>query len=91
MQEAAAFSVPSVVARGASAACVVRDGENGFVTDNNPESLSELLRLVVGQPELIGRVGDAARRTVHRTWRESVCEAVNLYRALIEEKKVQNR
>ena len=87
MQEAAAFGVPSVAARGASAAEVIRDGENGFITDNDPDDLEALLRSIIGRPDQIERVGQEAQRTVHRSWRDSVRIAVDLYWQLIKEKR----
>jgi glycosyltransferase involved in cell wall biosynthesis len=84
MREAAAFSLPTVVAAGSSTAEIVRDGENGFVTENDPEALAQRLKLLMGQPELLRRAGQGAMRTIYRSWEDVVNWAVDQYRAVIK-------
>lgn len=84
MREAAAFSVPTIVAVGSTAAELIRDGENGFVTENSPDALARRLRLLVGQRPLVERVGRGAARTIFLSWSDIVDWAVTQYRAILD-------
>jgi len=84
MREAAAFSLPTVVAAGSTTAEIVRDGENGFVTENDPEAMARRLKLLIGQPELLLRAGRGATKTIYISWEEIVKWAVDQYRGIID-------
>jgi glycosyltransferase involved in cell wall biosynthesis len=52
---------------------LVRDGQNGFVTDPTPESLARAMRTLMDDRTLAIRHGEAARSDASRlTWRETV-------------------
>jgi 1,2-diacylglycerol 3-alpha-glucosyltransferase len=84
MREAAAFSLPTVVAAGSATAEIVRDGENGFVTENDPDALAHRLKTLMGQPELLRRAGEGATRSIYVGWEEIVDWAVDQYRGIID-------
>jgi glycosyltransferase involved in cell wall biosynthesis len=84
MREAAAFALPTMVAMGSTTAEIVKDGENGFVTENDAESMARRLRLLIGQPDLIRRAGEGARRTIYLSWESIVDWAVGEYRSIID-------
>jgi len=84
MREAAAFSVPTVVAMGSTTAEVITDGDNGFVTENDPEQFARRLRTLMHQPDLLRRVGRRASETIFRSWEEIVGWAAEEYRAIVE-------
>lgn len=84
MREAAAFSLPTVVAAGSATSEIVRDGENGFVTENDPDALARRLKTVMGQPELLRRAGQGAKKSIYISWEDIVDLAVVQYRALID-------
>ncbi len=75
MQEAAAFEVPSLVVRNSSAAEVIRDDVNGFLTDNDKEALASRINEIMDAGTLIRKVGAEARKSVFRPW-ETVMEEV---------------
>jgi 1,2-diacylglycerol 3-alpha-glucosyltransferase len=72
MREAAAFGVPTVVARGSSAAEAIVDGKNGFAVPNDPDAAADILYRLLHNRDLIKRVGEDASRTVYRGWEEIV-------------------
>ncbi|MBU8914401.1 MAG: glycosyltransferase [Spirochaetales bacterium] len=84
MREASAFSLPTVVAAGSATAEIVRDGENGFITEDEPEAMARRLKLLMGQPELLRRAGQGATRTIYLSWEEIVDWAADQYRAIID-------
>ena len=88
VQEAAALGTPSVMAREASAAVVIRDGENGFLTDNDPDRLAELLRGLIHDPARVHRVGVQAGKTLVRSWENCVDEVIDRYNALLRSRNM---
>ena len=84
MREAAAFGLPAVVAEGSAAAEIIQDGENGFVTENDALAMARRLKLLMGQGELLRRVGKRATRTIYRSWEDIVGWAVEQYQMIID-------
>jgi glycosyltransferase involved in cell wall biosynthesis len=88
VREAAALGTPSVMARVASAASVIRDGENGFLTENDPESFAQLLRSLLSDPERVKHVGERARVTLVRPWEDYAEEALDRYNSLLRSRSL---
>ena len=68
VREAAVMGTPSVMVRGSTAAEVIRDGENGFLCENNPQDLAKVIRGILEDPEMRNRVGHTARETIPVPW-----------------------
>jgi len=83
VREAAALYTPAVMAREATAATIIADGENGFLTDNDPDSMAALLRGLIHDPERVHRVGVQASKTIVRSWEDCVDEVIDRYNALL--------
>ncbi len=83
VREAAALGTPSVMACEATAASVIRDWENGFLTENAPAPFAQLLRRLMGDPELVRRVGVQASKTLVRSWEDCAEEALDRYNSLL--------
>ena len=83
VREAAALHTPAVMARGATAATILKDGENGFLVDNDPDCMAQLLRELIHDPERVHRVGVQASRTIVRSWEDCVEEVLDRYNALL--------
>ena len=83
VREAAALHTPAVMARGATAATILQDGENGFLVDNDSDKMAELLRSLIHDPERVHRVGVQASRTIVRSWEDCVGEVLERYNALL--------
>lgn len=83
MREAAGFAVPTVLVRGASAAEGVIDKQSGFLTENRPEAMAELLARLARRPEESERVGRGAQRDIYLHWRDVVDEVYRRYEDLV--------
>lgn len=86
VREAAALNTPAVMARGATASTILSDGENGFLTENDPDKFAQLIRSLVADPERVHRVGVQASRSIVRSWEDCVGEALDRYNALLKAK-----
>ncbi len=84
VREAAALHTPAIMADGATASTILSDGENGFLTANEPEKLASLLRELSADPERVKRVGREASRTIVRSWEDCVEEVIDRYNALLD-------
>ncbi len=84
VQEAAALGTPSVMAREATAASVIHDGRDGFLTDNDPDKMAALLRSLIHDPERVHRVGVQAGKSLVRSWEDCVGEVLERYNALLK-------
>ncbi|NTV46467.1 MAG: glycosyltransferase family 4 protein, partial [Chlorobiales bacterium] len=76
MIEAAAYQVPSIVVRDASASECILDQVNGFTIDNSQESLAATIKDLSCHPEKIKRAGANAAKSIYRNW-EGIVEEVN--------------
>jgi 1,2-diacylglycerol 3-alpha-glucosyltransferase len=76
MMEAAAYQVPSIVVKDASASECIVDQVNGFTIDNSQESLAATIKNLSCHPEKIKRAGANAAKSIYRNW-EGIVEEVN--------------
>ena len=83
VREAAALHTPSIMAIGSTAATILKDGENGFLVENDPDKLAQLLRELIHDPERVHRVGVQASKTIVRSWEDCVEEVIDRYNALL--------
>ena len=79
VREAAAFRTPSILLRGATAAEVIRDGENGFLADRDGEAFSARVVEILRDPRSLELAGFGAQRTLCRTWEDVVREVRDRY------------
>ncbi len=82
--EAMACGTPAIASRVGAMPEFIRDGETGFVYDR-PEQLTEQLRRLATDPELVERMGREARQDVETHYDLGVAgkKLVHLYDALI--------
>ena len=83
VREAAALHSPSVMARDATAATILADGENGFLVENDPDRMAALLRELIHDPARVHRVGLQASKSIVRSWEDCVEEVLDRYNALL--------
>lgn len=83
VREAAALHTPAIMARGATASTIIRNGSNGFLTDPEPSAMAALLRELASDPQRVRRVGVQASRTIVRSWEDCVGEAIDRYNCLL--------
>ena len=83
VREAAVMGTPSVMVRGSTAAEVIRDGENGYLCENDPKDLARVIRGIMDDPAAAGRVGENARDTIPVPWRKVLETAAERYERLV--------
>lgn len=86
VREAAALHTPSVLLRNSTAAEVVSDSVNGFLSEGSVEAYAARLREVLQAPALMKRVGEEASRTIARSWQNVAEEVYDRYISLIRRK-----
>ena len=90
VREAAALHTPSVMLEGSTAATILRDGENGFLVENDLDAFVARLRELIHDPERVHRVGLQASRSIVRSWEDVVGEVLDRYNRLIAQKTLIN-
>jgi len=67
--EAMLYKKPVVAIKATGTIDVMKDGENGFlVPPRSPKLLSEKIKLVLDDPDLAGKVGEQAKKTVENNY-----------------------
>ena len=90
--EAMAAGLPVVATNVGGTPEVVVDGETGFlVPPRDPEALANAIKLLIDDPELRKKFGQAGRERVERhfTIQETVRKTEELYLRLLAEKGIQ--
>ena len=88
VKEAAALHTPSILIDEATAASIITDGENGFLSHNDLDAFANRLRELIHDPERVHRVGIQASRSIVRSWEDVVDEVLDRYNRLIANKKL---
>ena len=86
VREAAALHTPSIMLEGSTAATILRDGENGFLSPQDLDSFVARVRSLMADRDLVRRVGLTASRSIVRPWEDVVDEGLDRYDALIARK-----
>lgn len=84
VREAAACGLASVLVKGSCAAEGITDGRNGFLIDQNAESLYELLKKLAGDLDYVHQVGMRSMDEIYISWESSVRCAYRRYEEVIE-------
>lgn len=83
VKESAAMHLPAVLIRGSSTAEGIADGQNGFLSENEPDAYAQTILRAMSTPSLRQIAGDGACKTLYNSW-ESVLEKVDLrYREIL--------
>ena len=88
VREAAACGLASVLIRDSCAAEGITDGQNGFLIDENAESMAALLMQAGKDLDHLHEVGQHAMDEIYLSWQECVAEAYERYRFVLAEKKI---
>ena len=83
VREAAVMGTPSVMVRGSTAAEIIRDGENGFLCENDPKDLARVIAGILADPERRNRAGEMAKETIPVPWSKVMEAALERYERLI--------
>lgn len=84
VREAAACSLASVLVRGSCAAEGVTDGRNGFLIEENADSLFTLLEELCGHRQRMRQVGQSAAEELYLSWEDAVNRASERYEIVID-------
>ena len=84
VREAAACGLGSVLVSGSCAAEDVTDCRNGFLIEENAESMASCLQTLCQNPRKITEIGEGAQRDIYISWDTSVKGAVERYGTVIE-------
>lgn len=87
VREAAACGLASVLIKESCAAEGITDGQNGFLIEENADSMYELLKRVHQDFDYMADVGTHAMDEIYISWKDSVHAACERYNELIEAKK----
>jgi glycosyltransferase involved in cell wall biosynthesis len=76
-----AFMVPVVTSNHSQMRDIIRDGEDGLLAENNPESILEKLLFVKENPEHAQRIGQNAWSKIHAefNWQHNVRETLLVF------------
>ncbi len=83
VREAAMMGTPAVLLRGSTAAEVIVDGQNGFLTDRTPEAYAAEINRLAADRSLLKQVAGGARQTLTRTWDNVMAEVSARYEDII--------
>lgn len=83
VREAAAVETPAILLEGSTAAELVRDGENGFLTQRTPEDYAHTIRAIAADPSLKAKAGKGASLTLARPWSDVIDEVIQRYDEII--------
>ncbi len=83
VKEAAACDCPSLLTRGSCAAEDVEDGINGYLAEENPESMCSRLVQAVADREQLRKAGKAAGEQIYLSWDDAVAKAYARYEMLV--------
>ena len=84
VREAAALHTPAVMAAGSTASTILKDGENGFLVQNDPADMEAKLRELIADPDRVHRIGIQASKSIVRSWEDCVGEALDRYNVLLK-------
>ena len=87
VREAAACGLGCVLIKGSCAAEGITDGRNGFLIDESPEAMAELLKKVCSDLPRLRQVGQHAMDEIYLSWQSAVSEAYDRYGAVLDLKR----
>jgi glycosyltransferase involved in cell wall biosynthesis len=89
VREAAAMHTPSLLLEGSTAAEIIRDAVNGFLTQNNKDAMAAKIRKIMSDPDSLRTAGLNASKSVAQSW-ESIIDTVRWrYETIIQRKRYE--
>ncbi len=86
VREAAALHTPSILIKGSTSSEIVRDGENGFLTEYSVDAFAGKISRLMVERDLIRSVGIKASHTIVRSWEDVADEVYDRYLNLMTRK-----
>ena len=87
VREAAASNTASVIIKDSCASEGVTNGRNGFLINENAESLASMLTSLLSRPDQAKRVGETAGQEIYISWEDAVANACSRYEVVIDRYK----
>lgn len=84
VREAAACGLGSVLIKDSCAAEGITDGRNGYLVEENAESMAALLEKIAPNLDAMHMVGNTAMEEIYISWDQSVRNANERYREIID-------
>lgn len=84
VREAAACGLASVLIKGSCAAEGITHGRNGFMIEENAESMAQLLKEISGDLDHLHQVGQNAMDEIYISWNQAVRLAYDRYKEIHE-------
>jgi len=66
---------------------VITDGENGLLALDTTKDMAQRIAWALGNPEELSRIGQVARNTIPKPWKDIVIQALGRYEALIAKRR----
>ena len=87
VREAAASDTASVIIAGSCAAEGITDDRNGFLIEENADSLAAKLSALIASPDHIRQVGANAGAEIYLSWKDAIAQAYERYEIVIDRYK----
>lgn len=84
VREAAALHTPSLMIQGSTAAAIIADGDNGFLSPDSTEAYAARIRSICLNPTKRNKVSNRAARSLARSWEDIIDEVADRYKCLIK-------
>ena len=84
VREAAACSLGALLIAGSCAAEGVTHGQNGFLMEENAESMAACLTALLEHPGKMAEIGQNASRELYLSWHDAVTQAMERYQIVID-------
>lgn len=82
-REAACFKVPTLFGKGAATAEDIEDRVNGYLSENNAESMADVITYAISNKEERDKIGEEAYKTLYVSWETVVQGVAKEYENLI--------
>lgn len=89
--ESAAYEIPGVFIEGSCAGYDVKDGVNGFLSEDSEEKFADKVCEAVGDYNHLKEIGKNASRDLYISWKDCTDILHNRLREIVEEKKNGNK
>ncbi len=90
VREACVCNVPVLLTKGSGASDGFTDGENGFLADENVESMSAKLNFILDNPEKARKCGEISGKTIPFYWNQLIPSISEAYDEVIKNKQKAN-
>ncbi len=82
VREAAALHTPSVLLDDSTAAEIITDQLNGFLSPNDVHEYAKRIKYLINHPQIVQRAGDNASSSISRSWENVVDEVLLRYKEI---------